>query len=226
LKGRAKKGKCRFLDSDAASANSGHYGGVLARNDNAKAEARNPQFGKTVLKTATKRSLKKAYPREQKERGEWVELLFMAEAARLGLKVARPMGEARYDVLVEGGGKLQRVQVKSTLFNRNGCYECLCFWSRMGAGRQAKAYTEAQIDVVAAYVVPEDTWFVIPVSEIRTKTLYLPPRARASKSKYGKYLEAWHLLGAREEGLTLFASEEQGLLVELLKKMIQALVID
>lgn len=46
------------------------------------------------------------YPSGQKERGEWTELLFMATAARLGLKVARPHGDsARYDVIVEGAGR-------------------------------------------------------------------------------------------------------------------------
>jgi len=165
-----------------------------------------------------KPKMKKPYPRDQKERGEWVELLFMAEASRMGLKVARPHGDsARFDVIVEGGGKLQRVQVKSTLFNRNGCYECLCFWSRVGARRVSKQYTEEQIDFVAAYVVPEDTWFVIPVSEIRTKTLYLPPRERASRSKYGKYLEAWEQLGVEQGKLTIFASAEKDLMVEWIK---------
>ena len=148
----------------------------------------------------------------------------MAEAARMGLKVARPHGDsARFDVIVEGGGKLRRVQVKSTLFNRNGCYECLCFWSRVGARRQSKQYTEEQIDMVAAYVVPEDAWFLIPVSAIQTKTLYLPTRARAKRSKYGKYLEAWEQLGLNRERLTIYAAEDQtGLVIELIKRRLRA----
>lgn len=172
------------------------------------------------MQTATKRSLKKAYPRDQKERGEWVELLFMAEAARLGCKVARPLGEARYDVLVEGGGRIHRVQVKSTTFNRKGCYECLCFWSRVSEKRESKQYTDEQIDLVAAYVVPEDTWFLIPISEIRTRTLYLPPRNRASRSKYGRFLEAWNLLGVTTQGPTIHAAAENDLFITLIKRRI------
>ena len=143
----------------------------------------------------------------------------MANAARLGLKVARPHGDSsRYDVIVQGGGRLYRVQVKSTLFNRKGCYECLCFWSRVTKTREAKQYSEADIDLVAAYVVPEDAWFLIPASEIRGKTLYLPPRNRADRSKYGRFLEAWDLLGAGESGrLTIHASAENDLVLTLIK---------
>jgi len=168
-----------------------------------------------------RRDKAKAYPRDQKERGEWVELLFMAEAARMGLKVARPHGDsARFDVIVEGGGKLHRVQVKSTSFNRNGCYECLCFWSRVGAKRESKQYSEEQIDLVAAYVVPEDTWFLIPVRDLRTKTLYLPTKARAARSKYGRYLEAWEQLGVDDNNLTIHASAVDEELVAFLKAVI------
>jgi hypothetical protein len=179
----------------------------------------NQKIKGTRLKPKGKTKLENVYPADQKERGEWVELLFMANAARRGLKVARPHGDsARYDVIVEGGGKLLRVQVKSTLFNRNGCYECLCFWSRVGKKRESQAYSEEQIDLVAAYVVPEDAWFLIPAKDLKTKTLYLPPRERAKSSRYGKYLEAWELLGTVESGrLTIHASAEEDLLLALIK---------
>jgi hypothetical protein len=36
-----------------------------------------------------------------KERGEWVELCFMAKAAGMGMLVSKPLGDScRYDVLV------------------------------------------------------------------------------------------------------------------------------
>ena len=140
-------------------------------------------------------NLRKIYPSDPKERGEWVELLFMATAARYGLKVSKPHGDARYDVIIEGGEKLYRVQVKSTTFNRRGCYECLCFWSRVSAKGTPKRYSRRQIDLVAAYIVPEDAWFLVRVSALHTTTLYLPPPSRAQRSRYGPYLEAWHLFG-------------------------------
>jgi len=39
-----------------------------------------------------------------KQRGEWVEMLFMARASREGLQVSKPYGEsAAYDFIVESG---------------------------------------------------------------------------------------------------------------------------
>jgi len=50
-----------------------------------------------------------------KERGEWVELLFMAEAARRRFAVCKPWGEMRaFDVGIERHPNFLRMQVKST----------------------------------------------------------------------------------------------------------------
>jgi hypothetical protein len=50
-----------------------------------------------------------------KQRGEWVELLFMTRAAERGFSVSKPWGDSnRYDVSVEIEGRFRRVQVKST----------------------------------------------------------------------------------------------------------------
>lgn len=144
----------------------------------------------------------------------------MAEAARMGLKVARPHGDsARFDVIVEGGGKLSRVQVKSTLYRQKRAYVCLCFWSK-AAGR--RTYRSEEVDVIAAYVVPEDAWFIISVKELETKRLYLPTRESARRSKYGKYLDAWEQLGVDPKRLTIFASEDKwGMVVEWIKKKLR-----
>ena len=180
-----------------------------------------------------KHNLRKAYPADQKERGEWVELLFMANAARLGLKVAKPHGDSsRYDVIVQGGGRLYRVQVKSTVWKRGTCYPCTCSWASYEPGlplRASKvalshswkmrrnAYTTEQADFIAAYVIPEDTWFIIPVTDIRSSELYLPKRDRAATSRYAPYLEAWHQLGVRAEGLTIHSSAEDDFVLALIK---------
>jgi hypothetical protein len=51
-----------------------------------------------------------------KRRGEWAELQFMAKAAKFGLRISKPWGEsARYDMVIETGGRFLRVQIKSTM---------------------------------------------------------------------------------------------------------------
>ena len=89
-----------------------------------------------------------------KERGEWAELCFMARAKGLGMGVLKPFGESgRYDVAVENGGPILRVQVKSTIFCRRGNEYSL---NVMGPGR--KPYKKGTVDFFAVWVIPLEKW--------------------------------------------------------------------
>ena len=105
--------------------------------------------------------------KHSKLQGELAELRFMTSAAEHGLRVIKPWGDSsRYDFVVEQTGRFLRVQVKSTSIQpRKGYFVCpLC------RGRQ-KPYTSAQIDFLAVYIVPADTWYVIPIKVLsRAKT--------------------------------------------------------
>src|SRR6266849_4593820 len=105
-----------------------------------------------------------------KERGEWAELCFMARAAGMGMSVSKPHGDSRrYDVLVEAGGRIWRVQVKSTIYCRRGGEYSL---NVMGPGR--KRYEEGSVDFFAVYLIPVDTWYIIPAEVLGKKlTLHL-----------------------------------------------------
>jgi hypothetical protein len=118
-----------------------------------------------------------------KERGEWAELYFMMMAVGLGMKVLRLFGETgRYDVGVENGSRVVRVQVKSTIYKRrNGEYS---------------------LNVMGPH------WYIIPFEVMgRTNSsLHFTPTSK--RQKYGEYWEAWDLL--REEGLTIQACVDEG----------------
>jgi PD-(D/E)XK endonuclease len=59
-----------------------------------------------------------------KERGEWVELQFMAAASH-GYRVLKPWGDSlEYDVAVEHSGDMIRVQVKSSSVRNGTGYFC------------------------------------------------------------------------------------------------------
>jgi hypothetical protein len=48
-------------------------------------------------------------------------------------------------------------------------------------------------DFVAAYLIPEDIWYIIPAGKFQGQgSIALYPKLK--KSKYGQYREAWHLL--------------------------------
>lgn len=59
-----------------------------------------------------------------KQRGEWVELQFMALAARRRFAISKPWGIQAYDVGIEHGPNFLRVQVKSTTQRVGGGYRC------------------------------------------------------------------------------------------------------
>ncbi len=123
-----------------------------------------------------------------KLRGEWAELRFMARAAEHGLCVTKPWGDtARYDFAVEHKGRFLRVQVKSTM------YKCGESSYRCNVVRDGEPYERNDVDFIAAYVIQEELWYVIPAEEFRGQTrIRLSPHRK--DSKFYRYKEAWDLL--------------------------------
>ena len=133
-----------------------------------------------------------------KERGEWVELMFMAAAAGRGFAVCKPWGEMRaYDVGIEHGANYLRVQVKGTAYRLQAGY-LLQF---MPGHRDVKDFTPKHLDLFAVYVIPENAWYLIPASLLlgarQRWSLMLSPVSPPVKKKsycFEGYREAWGLL--------------------------------
>jgi hypothetical protein len=136
------------------------------------------------------------YIQHPKLRGEWAELRFQLRAAEHGLILARPCGDcAPYDFLVacperatsDRRGHFLRVQVKCTLQRREkNSYRCVI-------DHNGTPYTPAQIDFFAAYVIPQDVFYIIPLA-VTNNQPYILLTPHRQNSKYAKYKEAWHLL--------------------------------
>jgi PD-(D/E)XK endonuclease len=131
-----------------------------------------------------------------KQRGEWVELQFMAAASLHGYHVLKPWGDSlQYDVATEHGGSLTRVQVKSSAYRRGTGYYC-----EFKPGNYRKGYSSRLVDLFAAYVIPTNAWYLIPaVTLLRhgIQGLMLCPVQPPQRCTYAyeKYREAWGLLG-------------------------------
>ena len=128
----------------------------------------------------------------RKRLGEVAEAEFLARASGMGLGVARPWGDSnRYDFIVDAAGRLWRVQVKSAYrVGKNGSYSFRAY------GHSGRAYRACEIDALVAYVVPEDAWYLFPVSVARrVKSLKLFPVSRRKRSKFEKWREAWWVVG-------------------------------
>jgi PD-(D/E)XK endonuclease len=113
----------------------------------------------------------------------------MVKAAEYGLHVSKPISaNSHYDVALEHEGHFLRVQVKSTMHYDHGTYVCKTPFDPSGRKRYVA------VDFVAAYVIPEDAWYILPsrVTERRRGNIALEPTKKGQK--YKQYLEAWHLL--------------------------------
>jgi len=141
--------------------------------------------------------------------GEITQLAFALKAARLRFGVSHPYGDSeRYDVILDchrahlfqqrpntgdqARPRLIRIQVKATTQLVDGLY-------RINAHRRihgrAVPYKLSEIDFIAAYVIPEDSWFIFPLPHILGLTaLILSPKNRRKPHPNNPYREAWHLL--------------------------------
>jgi hypothetical protein len=140
-----------------------------------------------------------------KERGEWVELLFMAAAASHGYHVLKPWGDSlAYDVGIEQCGSLLRVQVKSSSVRNGTGY--FCQFRRNYLTKHP--YTVDDVDLFATYVIPVATWYLIPAAVILKPTrkvgltVYPVTALKQDRYKYEHYREAWALLGKTRQDLS------------------------
>ena len=103
--------------------------------------------------------------KDKKLRGEWAESVFMARAGEHGLAVSKPWGDSRsFDCVVGRPGKFVAVQVKCTVAKLESGKGYIC-----SVCSSHKAYRAGAFDFVAAYVVLEDLWYIIPAKLIRGK---------------------------------------------------------
>ena len=132
-----------------------------------------------------------------KQRGEWVELRFMAAAAERGFHVLKPWGDTRpYDIGIDHSPNFLRIQVKSTTCRTGTGYFCQFKPHYL----KKQDYTLAQLDLFAAYVIPVEAWYIIPAAlllgELRKTGIMLYPVEPLKKDRYSyeAYKEAWPLL--------------------------------
>jgi hypothetical protein len=128
-----------------------------------------------------------------KRLGEIAEAAFLWKAERLGFSVAKPWGDSeKYDYIVDSGQRLWRVQLKSTAaLHGRGC-EVQPVYSVYGEGKAA--YRPDEIDVLAAYIFPKDTWYLIPIEDFApAKNLRFYPDISCRHARWEIYREAWRV---------------------------------
>ena len=149
-----------------------------------------PMAGPRTLVAVPVRGQKCASRRDPKLQGELAEVAFLHKATSLGFRVAKPYGDSsRYDFIVDASGVLTRVQVKSVAVCSRDSYRITS-----ASGHSSKvAYSSSDVDLLAAYIIPKDTWYLIPIGAFTPiKTIRLCPH-RPSRRRFEIYREAWEL---------------------------------
>jgi hypothetical protein len=147
-----------------------------------------------MSESAIQNELAHAGKLDNKQRGELAELAFMRKAAALGFAVAKPWGESdRYDVIVRTGSIFWRVQIKSVWRIR----PTRNYYRIKTTGGRTSRYSPAEIDFLAAYIFPEDAWYVFPAALVEKK-FGLCIRPGSAKSPFEPYREAWGLMRPQE----------------------------
>jgi len=128
-------------------------------------------------------------------KGLMAELIFVVKALSMGFAVSKPYGDGEpYDLVVEANGRFFRIQVKSVFTTARWGYSVVAVHGRR---RPVVRYSAREIDFIAAYVVPHDAWYIVPLFEVASCTqilLYPDGTKRHNGARFEKYREAWDLL--------------------------------
>jgi hypothetical protein len=154
----------------------------------------------STKETAAKESrIRRLSERPPKRKGELAELAFALKATTPGFSVSKPYGDSdRYDFIVDSGKRIARVQVKSVGSLRYGVYAITL---QHGRGGLLGPYTPAEIDFLAAYIFPEDAWFIFPAEAFNERrAVHMYPAERDEHGMYDRFREAWCLLACAREG--------------------------
>jgi|10_taG_2_1085330.scaffolds.fasta_scaffold22453_2 hypothetical protein len=130
-----------------------------------------------------------------KKQGASFEARFTADAIARGFDVLEPAGDyLGYDrIAVNDRGETFRVQVKGTSYKQKGkqSYKILAATGR--GGLQKNILTVDDADILALYVEPVETWYMIPIEKLTSKSVLVSPSDEKSVGRYETWREAWNV---------------------------------
>lgn len=118
---------------------------------------------------------------EKQIKGITTELICMQKFIELGYIVSVPYGNnSRYDLLIDNGKTIWKIQCKTASLNENGSYTIqTCNKVSTSTQRRTKHYTKDEIDFIVSLI--DNQLVVIPVEFVENST------ARSFRVKPPKY---------------------------------------
>jgi hypothetical protein len=150
-----------------------------------------------ILGPAKPESLRTMKWMPPKRMGELSELDFLRKTMGMGMIVSKPWGDSyRYDFICDTG-KLWKVQVRSTEFRFGP--RGYAVHASVYVGRKMVGLTEKDCDVIVAYIVSRDIWYVVPVKAVvPRKNLWFYPDGSKKGARFEKYREAWWVMTGKK----------------------------
>ena len=121
-----------------------------------------------------------------KDKGNIGEAVFMAEMIKQGCIVSKPFGDnARYDFIVDVGGKLLKFQVKyCNSINENQGIVCPCASSTNHTTNKHYSTYENDVDYMAFYIAPYDKLAIVSLKEIGNKKSIVFPTPDKGQARH------------------------------------------
>jgi len=115
-----------------------------------------------------------------KDKGNIGEAILLAELTKRQIQVAIPFGDnARYDLIAEFNGKLNKIQIKYCgQITENNSFICPCASSANHTTNKHLSTYENDVDYMAFYLVPIDKTLLVPIEKIvgkKTITFRIDP---------------------------------------------------
>ena len=123
-----------------------------------------------------------------KAKGNIGEGVVLSEFVKRGIQVSIPFGDnARYDLIAEFNGKLNKIQVKyCNKINEAGSIICNCISSTNHTTNKHYTTYENDIDYFAFYLVPLDRTILVPIEDIGTKKRLAVIIEKSKNNRYYK----------------------------------------
>ena len=121
-----------------------------------------------------------------KDKGNIAESIALSEFVKRNITVSIPFGDnAKYDLIADFNGKLNRIQVKYCGCKSNtNSYICVCESKKSHTNKKHHIYTKKEIDYIFFYIAEVDTSVLIPIEDINGKgEIYLREHKTSSNQR-------------------------------------------
>jgi len=112
--------------------------------------------------------------------GILAESIFITECLSRDIPIYKPIADM-YGIDFIAGNTLKKIQVKSTFVSDDRYPNKPTYKVKFTCGANSRGYSGDEFDYAAVYIALADTWYLIPVEHLSTKTIRVNPYKETCK---------------------------------------------